>query len=176
MIKSNKDWTARLSADGKIFCSPACGCGCTKEDHEKAVDMAEQIAERLGDKWTPIIWENAGWRWKIVNGCAEIRSYRVHGEDETFMCKITLSSRQKSIQFMDIAKSPEYAFRLAMHRARTFIADFSNALNEVSLNEAVVNNPTNAMIDAALAADWECDGDERAAVINIWHAMKWAEN
>lgn len=32
-------------------------------------------------------------------------------------------------------------------------------------------DPTGAMIEAALAADWECDGDEKAAAINVWHAM-----
>lgn len=32
-------------------------------------------------------------------------------------------------------------------------------------------DPSDAMIEAALAVDWECDGDEKAAAINIWHAM-----
>lgn len=32
-------------------------------------------------------------------------------------------------------------------------------------------DPTDAMIEAALAVDWECDGDERAAAVNVWHAM-----
>ncbi|KQV43255.1 MULTISPECIES: DUF5131 family protein [unclassified Rhizobium] len=36
---------------------------------------------------------------------------------------------------------------------------------------AVPHDPTEAMIDAALRVDWECDGDERAAAINVWHAM-----
>lgn len=35
-------------------------------------------------------------------------------------------------------------------------------------------DPTDEMINAALAADWECDGDERAAAINVWHAMSAA--
>lgn len=32
-------------------------------------------------------------------------------------------------------------------------------------------DPTDAMIAAALAADWECEGNEKAAAINVWHAM-----
>ena len=32
-------------------------------------------------------------------------------------------------------------------------------------------DPTDAMIEAAIGADWECDGDEKAAAINVWHAM-----
>lgn len=32
-------------------------------------------------------------------------------------------------------------------------------------------DPSDAMIDAALTVDWECDGDERAVAINVWHAM-----
>ena len=37
--------------------------------------------------------------------------------------------------------------------------------------EVIPADPTNEMIDAALSADWICDGDERAAAINVWHAM-----
>jgi len=37
--------------------------------------------------------------------------------------------------------------------------------------EVIPADPTNEMIDAALSADWVCDGDERAAAINVWHAM-----
>ncbi|MCD1264266.1 hypothetical protein B5M44_14105 [Shinella sumterensis] len=40
--------------------------------------------------------------------------------------------------------------------------------------EVLPADPTEDMIDAALAVDWECDGDERAAAINVWHAMRSA--
>lgn len=40
--------------------------------------------------------------------------------------------------------------------------------------EVIDADPTEDMIDAALAVDWECDGDERAAAINVWHAMRSA--
>lgn len=40
---------------------------------------------------------------------------------------------------------------------------------ELTLDE--VEQLWRAMIDAALKVDCECDGDERAAANNVWHAM-----
>lgn len=42
--------------------------------------------------------------------------------------------------------------------------------------KALPFDPTDEMVNAALAVDWECDGDERAAAINVWHAMSAASN
>lgn len=54
---------------GAIYCSPRCGCGCTHKAFVAATQAAEKTAERMGDAWHPVVWENCGWHWKI-----EIRS------------------------------------------------------------------------------------------------------
>lgn len=58
-------WTPRRK--GKIYCSPACGHGCSWAQHETAVAAASELAEQLGDGWEPRVWENMGW-------CYEARS------------------------------------------------------------------------------------------------------
>lgn len=42
-----RDWKARKQPGG-IYCSPACGRGCTKDEHERATEAAKALAKRLG--------------------------------------------------------------------------------------------------------------------------------
>lgn len=64
-------WKARRR--GAIYCAPACGFGCTVEDHERAVRAAEKLARRLGPSWKGEVWENLGWHYKAVSACGRIK-------------------------------------------------------------------------------------------------------
>lgn len=55
-------WTPKLS--GTVYCSPACGGGCTKADFDKATTSAQHLANRLGHGWFAHVWENLGWHWE----------------------------------------------------------------------------------------------------------------
>ena len=65
------DWTPR-DLPGGGYCSPACGAGCSREDHERAVASARGLAARLGDGWEPVVWENQGWYWQARCGVHEV--------------------------------------------------------------------------------------------------------
>lgn len=56
-----RDWTPR--EQGGIYCAPACGHGCTKAEHQRAVDGANKLCALLGTNWTPRVWENLGWHY-----------------------------------------------------------------------------------------------------------------
>lgn len=54
------------------FCSAACGRHCTSVEQFKATTSAEALARRLGKGWTPFVWENLGWHYRVVSPCKRI--------------------------------------------------------------------------------------------------------
>jgi hypothetical protein len=64
----NRDWTP--VRNGKYYCSPACGGHCTYEAFEKATKDAEALAQlcakEIGGVWKPVVHENLGWHWHVV--------------------------------------------------------------------------------------------------------------
>ena len=65
------NWEPELR--GEIYCSPACGGGCTKERHDEATEAAAGLALRLGRRWTPRVWENLGWHYCVISPCGRIK-------------------------------------------------------------------------------------------------------
>jgi len=61
-------------AAGPLYCSPACGRGCTRAEYDAAVAGADALVERLGEGWAPRVWENLGWHYsaKSVDGIVEV--------------------------------------------------------------------------------------------------------
>jgi hypothetical protein len=53
---------------GDIYCSPACGMGCTHADFEKAVFASQALAAELGAGWATRVWDNLGWHWEVSKG------------------------------------------------------------------------------------------------------------
>jgi hypothetical protein len=87
--KLNELWTP--VARGKIYCSPACGAGCTRGEHDRAKREALRLVNNLrGRGWKPIVWEGLGWHFKAVSGPLEI-----HGEPGSFYsCSLGKSGRR----------------------------------------------------------------------------------
>lgn len=52
---------------GDTYCSPWCGCGCSWEKHQEAVQKGDRLARELGPDWHPRIWENMGWHYEAVH-------------------------------------------------------------------------------------------------------------
>ena len=50
---------------GDIYCSPRCGFCCTRAAYDQAVQEAAELAERMGEGWTPRVWENWGWNYDV---------------------------------------------------------------------------------------------------------------
>lgn len=66
--KTIKDhgWTPVLK--GRIYCSPRCGGGCTKAEHDMAHREANATLRKLKTRgWEVRVWENIGWHWQLTN-------------------------------------------------------------------------------------------------------------
>ena len=50
---------------GKIYCSSACGGGCTQAEYETAQSKSSKLMDRLGPGWKQDVWENLGWHWSV---------------------------------------------------------------------------------------------------------------
>ena len=103
-------WTPRESIDG-VYCAHACGRGCTRKEHDLAVEKATALATRMGDGWEPRVWENLGWHFAVEKGVASIRPPRSSdGEYTVFFNTIP--------QVVASAKEPEDAVGFAVQEAR----------------------------------------------------------
>lgn len=63
-------WKPQLRGD--IYCSPACGRGCTKAEYDRAVKRADKLAKKLGPGWKPEVFENLGWFSMATSPCGRI--------------------------------------------------------------------------------------------------------
>lgn len=59
-----KKWTPVRR--GPLFCSPACGRGCTGEEYKAARTKAALLCRILGDGWEPRVTENLGWHYDAI--------------------------------------------------------------------------------------------------------------
>jgi hypothetical protein len=80
----NRDWTPVKR--GGIYCSPACGMGCTTEMYNKAMKDADALCKRaakeVGGEWVPDVWENLGWHYAITlkGGDITIHTRKLNGK------------------------------------------------------------------------------------------------
>jgi len=107
-----RDWTPRTQRGG-IYCSPACGLGCKKEDYDHAVSASDKLCKRLGVGWEPIVWENLGWFYMAKNGIFEIHHHR-DGKYSAWFYGVK--------QFIAEADTPEEALKFLVKEIRVFIS------------------------------------------------------
>lgn len=128
-----RGWTPRLR--GVLYCSPLCGCACTKAEHDQATKAGAALAKVMGAGWEPRIWENGGWHYSVSKGVATIhvsghrllgRSFKILG----YWADIKTGGRQ----FIGEAKDPEDAYGFAIQdargAARAIEADLADLANE----------------------------------------------
>lgn len=70
---TEQSWKPELKGD--IYCSPACGGGCTKVEFDRATKNGVELAARMGEGWKLEIWENWGWFSRVISPCGRIRIY-----------------------------------------------------------------------------------------------------
>jgi hypothetical protein len=109
---SKLDWTPQQQPGG-IYCSPACGCGCKADDHNRAALEAREDAARLGQGWEPRVWENGGWHGKVVKGAAEVMRYKSYQLGTVYTAYI-----RSARLFTGSGPTPEEALDRALSEAR----------------------------------------------------------
>lgn len=73
MAKKGLSWKPRRN--GRIYCAPACGHGCTYAAYQRAVKAAQRLADRLGKGWKPHVWENLGWHYSAISKSKHLKVY-----------------------------------------------------------------------------------------------------
>lgn len=123
-------WTPR-ALPGGFYCSPRCGCRCTRAEHDKAQKDAATLAAQLGDGWTPRVWENTGWHWEVAKGpCAGDNRFDAGGvvvhrrRDGEFSAEFrsALTGTNTVTQFYADAATAEDAIGTVRQDVRTFIS------------------------------------------------------
>jgi hypothetical protein len=123
-------WTPQRLPGG-IYCSPRCGCSCTKAAYDTANQKAAELCAQLGDGWRPRVWENGTWHWEVAKGpCADGEDWRAGGVVVRPNHTGGFSAEFRSVengtgnvtQFFADAKAAEDAIGAARQDARTFIS------------------------------------------------------
>jgi hypothetical protein len=80
MESKEQDWTPVRR--GTIYCSPACGKGCTHYEYERVQHLARELADRLGVGWARYVWENLGWHYKAISPCENVEVRQIWGSGD----------------------------------------------------------------------------------------------
>lgn len=116
-MKKDLSWIPVRS--GRRYCSPACGRGCTIEEHRDATRRALAIVKSLGLGWAGRVSENLGW-----HASAEYRGGATIVSFNNYYRK-SFSAFVARGQFAATAATPRRALKLAVAAARASIAEVS---------------------------------------------------
>lgn len=132
-VSANADrWTPILN--GEVFCSPACGSGCKREDYDRAVLGANTLAAIMGYGWETRIWENLGWHYVVRKGCGEIRY-----DGKQFIATIRLEA---NVLITRSAATPQQALAIAGGVLDEKIARLSRLRSALSLEPFEIEDCT----------------------------------
>ena len=154
MLSTDKSQSATFGDDddvrdmpvlnGKIYCSPRCGCKCTKAAFDRATKEANALAGRMGEGWEPNVWENCGWHYSVAKGAMSIHTiYRnKRHKDGGFVVErysadfdaasIERSTYTQAVQLTAHADTPEDALGFVTQDARNLIQRITEALAVVT--------------------------------------------
>lgn len=122
------EWTPVLN--GPFFCSPACGCNCTKAEYDQACERANALAARMGYRWEAEVWENGGWHYCVKNGPATISPE----DDDKYQAGLCFDHREKvDILIFETDSDPRRAFQRVVDRLDTLIRQLSRTRSAIEL-------------------------------------------
>lgn len=103
---------------GHIYCSTACGGGCTKAAHDAAQRNAKRLLRKLkGKGWRIDVWENLGWHFRLLLGPLQITER--DGQYWTLMSDTPESGGGSYLWATQTESSdPNRAVRLQVRKAR----------------------------------------------------------
>ena len=123
------EWTPVL--DGDLFCSPRCGCGCTKAEYDLACESANALAARMGYRWEIEVWENCGWHYCVMNGPATITPE--HGG--RYQAELRFPPLESAaLQIFETAADPRFAFQATIKRLDILITQLSRTRSAIALD------------------------------------------
>lgn len=115
-----KGWVPILR--GKIYCSPRCGGNCTLAAFQAATVAAEKLAKRLGPGWTPDVWENVGWHYKVVSPCRRLKLHGPYSARDCYMAFFGDKDMESGGTYAESGNTPTEAISATIETAA---ADFA---------------------------------------------------
>lgn len=122
-------WAPILREDG-TYCSPACGFGCTKAQHDEVHRLARELAERLGPGWKPDVWENGRWLYGAKH--------------QSVKCEIHPGARYPDWEH----KEGESLYRVYLNTNPQFIAEHTDPVEAVRMAVACAVEHAAGIFDA----------------------------
>lgn len=83
--------------NGNVYCSPACGHGCTHQAYLEATAQAHNLARLLGGGWHGVVSENLGWHYHAALHGYLITVYdtgRVAPSSQRYVCSAIIGVYQ----------------------------------------------------------------------------------
>lgn len=114
-IKIVRELSWRAVRRGRVYCSPACGAGCTHAAYLKATRKALALAKRMGPGWAPRVSENMGWHYRADHDVCVVYEY------EKGVRYVVFVNTQP--QFIVRGVDPVLAFQQAMRQLHAYILD-----------------------------------------------------
>lgn len=111
MAEVKRDWRARRK--GPVYCSPACGGGCTHSAYLLALKHGKALAKKAGKGWTYRVWENLGWHYAAKRGIMDLHEWRHHGKVTGYWLAI-----QTNPQLSIDGTSPRDCFKRALKKVQ----------------------------------------------------------
>ena len=105
---------------GQIFCSTACGRGCTIKEYETALRRANLMARSLGARWERVVHENLGWH---ASATMNARGVRVCYVGDGFFYAFVADGK-----FCEGGRTARAALSKAVASARIAIAEINAAV------------------------------------------------
>ena len=126
-LKVDDRWTPKLT--GEIYCSPACGSKCKKQDFDKATERAHALASQLGYGWEPRVWENCGWYFEAAKRGATVSVV----DDSQYEASIRFYMDERiELCVSETRNSPAEAVEAVVEGLNARIKVLQRALNAVS--------------------------------------------
>jgi hypothetical protein len=123
---------------GPIYCSPACGAGCTHDAFELARLRSQILVRALveagyGNRWEGRVWENLGWHYSArVPGQTELEVH-VRGDRSDPLGPCWVSFMPKGCpQITAEADTPMRALALVGDKVRAIYDSYTRALKTVN--------------------------------------------
>lgn len=124
---------------GDTYCSPRCGVGCKAAAYERASREAVELATRLGEGWTPVVWEYLGWRYRAErHDVAQVfpimdRGSRFKAGEWVVGSYSCILSTSDGTDFTADAANPEDALGFAIQDARTAVSNINGMIEGLSV-------------------------------------------
>jgi hypothetical protein len=134
-VNTTKRW--KPVRRGPIYCSPRCGAGCTHKAFLAVTAKAAKTARRLGEGWSPVVYENMGWFWRVEFGDpSKYPHITVRGRGDEFEAEIQAGVYREPpitcgqvLQFWGAAATPHDALEAALAAVKETKATLHRAGN-----------------------------------------------